>query len=478
MDLTRRLRAGSLLNLVGAAVTAITSLLLVVVTARVLPADDAGHVFAATSVFLIAAAVLKGGTATGVVLFIARGEADDQAVRRIARLGLVPVAALSSITVVVGLVVAPQWWMLVVALPAGAVLDTLLAVSRGRHQMGPTVAVDRIGRPLLQVALTGLAVLHPTIGTVAAAWALPYPLACVAAVVTTPCLLGPFQAADTALRRDFARFATARGVATTIQVCFARLDIVLVAALAGPAQAAVYTAATRFVAMCQLTQQAFATAAEPALAGALAHGDERAALELYRTVTVWLTALVWPGLAVTALLARQWLRLFGDDYAAAHGVILVLACAMAAAIAVGMVETILNMAGRSAALVANNVAALAVMIALDLALIPHLGALGAAIGWAAAIVAKNALGLWQMRGSLRGSPVSVGWLLATGASLALLVVLPTAVAAVAGRPGLFAGLAAGLVLLSAVYVLTRSRLHLDELLGRPAPSYGETSAVG
>jgi len=58
------------------------------------------------------------------------------------------------------------------------------------------------------------------------------------------------------------------------------------------------------------------------------------------------------------------------------------------------------MAGGSGRSLLNNALALAVDLVLDILLIPSMGMLGAAIGWAAAIVVRNVLPLLQVRGQL------------------------------------------------------------------------------
>ena len=475
------LSRGSLVNLAGAASSSASTLLLVLLTARALSPADAGRVFALTSAFLIAAAVLRGGTATGVVLFISR--ADDPTgslARRIGRRGVRPVLIASGVAGLLAVIgsaplaaavgVRPATIVvLAVTLPAAAVLDTVLAVSRGHHDMVPTVVVDRIGRPVLQLALTGLAVRDGSVPVVVAAWCLPYLVAAAAAWWVTPALHHrppPSVATPADEAREFRGFVLARGAAAVIQICFARLDIVLVALLAGPREAAIYTAATRFVTVCQLVQQAVATAGEPALARTIARHELETALALYRTTTVWVLSLLWPVLLAAVVLAPEWLAAFGPVYRDGVGVVIVLAAAMLVATGVGMVETVLNMAGRASTLLINNMAGLIVMVVVDLALVPSLGALGAALGWGAAIAAKNLAPLRQLRGTLPGLPFTRGWLIAAGLVLVLLGAPSAAGGLALGSSGRVAGLALGVLLLLPAYVVRRADLRLDRLFLR------------
>src|SRR4051794_27733799 len=90
---------GGLANVGGAVVSGLANLLLVVFVTRSLPTLQAGAVFAATSVFLLAATGLRLGADTAVVHFLAGARARGRPQDTIAylRVALVPVAAISAI---------------------------------------------------------------------------------------------------------------------------------------------------------------------------------------------------------------------------------------------------------------------------------------------------------------------------------------------------------------------------------------------
>lgn len=76
----RALRRGSMLNLFGAGVTTICQLGVAMATTRGLASQDAaGVVFTLTSAFLIAATILRLGSPTALVLFVARTPDEDGA---------------------------------------------------------------------------------------------------------------------------------------------------------------------------------------------------------------------------------------------------------------------------------------------------------------------------------------------------------------------------------------------------------------
>jgi O-antigen/teichoic acid export membrane protein len=231
------------------------------------------------------------------------------------------------------------------------------------------------------------------------AWLAPYAVACGWAVLA---LVRQTKRATTrasdqtgslrpALAGEFWRFTGPRAIASLSQVALKRLDIVLVAALRSPAEAAVYTAATRFVVLGQLAVQAIQQALSPQLSQLFARGDVAGARRIFQTATSWMMLPSWPLYLVCAAIAPLILSLFGDGYSEGHAVIVILALAMLFATACGSVDTVLLMAGRSWLSLLNNVAALVVNVGLNLLLIPPYGLAGAAWAWAGAIVVRNVL---------------------------------------------------------------------------------------
>ncbi|CCI53532.1 MAG: oligosaccharide flippase family protein [Tetrasphaera jenkinsii] len=485
----RALRRGSMLNLFGAGVTTICQLGVAMATTRGLASQDAaGVVFTLTSAFLIAATILRLGSPTALVLFVARTPDEDGArSRRFLSIAVRVIAPLVAGVVVITLGAAgwavkyapdslvgeatPLVIALGLTLPFAVLLDAILSISRGHHDMRPTVAIERIGRPASQLLLSGAAILWwPTVLGMGLAWVLPYLPAFLVAIRATPWLRRPrgrhtaraqaarvraagVRAAEGRAEvgsevgpeevAEFRSFLWARTFIAFSQVLFARLDVVLLAALTGPAAAALYTAATRFVVVAQLIQQSISTAFEPGLAKASASEGPAAIGRLYKTGTTWLVWLAWPFLLVIAVLAPWWLKVFGSGYAQAPDVVAVLVFAMMVSTGIGTVEVMLNVAGRARSLVSYNIAGLIIMVGVDLLLIPRLGALGAAIGWAATICFKNIAPLIEFRLRMGIYPFSPAWAVAAVTSLVCGGALPLAGRWFAGGLGASVGAVAG-----------------------------------
>lgn len=389
-----RVARGGLAGVAGAGVTASAQFLLVVVVTRAFSAEQAGAFFTATALALMVAGIAKLDAGNGLIYFIARARTYDyRGVSGYVRAAVVPGVVVSSVA---ALVLYPRLGPMVLVLPGMVCADILLAATRGFGSMRPTVLLDGLTLPVAQLALVTLvALVADASWLLPLAWGVPYvlvpPLALLwlrRRVPRTPYLPGT--------GRDLWRYTAPRSVAAAIQAVFQRLDIVIVAVLAGPAQAAVYTAATRFKVVGQLANQGLAQAVQPRLVRALADGDLPRARELYQAATVWLVVLTWPVWVGYAALAPWLLDLFGAGYDRAAPVALVLAGTMMLATACGMVDVVLTAAGHTTGSLANLVAAVGCTVLLDLALVPGHGALGAALGWAGGVIVKNLLPLWQL----------------------------------------------------------------------------------
>jgi O-antigen/teichoic acid export membrane protein len=484
---------GGVLNLLGAGVTAVAGVLLTIVVTRALPKERAGVFFALTSVFLLAEMVARLGTGTGLVYFIARtrslGRPDR--IRAFQRVALTPVVLVSLLTALVLIIWAPEWAAMVggpsgstrtamivlaVLLPVTCLSDTLLSATRGYATMRPTVLLDRIGRPVLQLALVAAVVGGGSVVLLAGAWALPWALSAGLALWwllrlghrparTAPELDPAVVAAEPAPWREFWLFTGPRAVNSLAALALQRLDIVLVTVLSGPASAAVYTAATRFLVVGQLSATAIATAAQPKLAELLAVGDRASAKAVYQSATAWIVLLNWPLYLLCAVFADVVLSVFGHGYSTGRPVVLVLAGAMLFATACGMVDMLLNMAGRTWWTLSNSVLSLAVMIGMDYLLIPRMGILGAGIGWAAAIVANNALPLTQLYLSMGLHPFGRSTINAAGVAVVCFGVLPgAAMLLFAGDlPAAVVAVLVGAALFALACLRLRSVLGLPEL---------------
>ncbi|QGN33898.1 polysaccharide biosynthesis C-terminal domain-containing protein [Microlunatus sp. Gsoil 973] len=476
-----------LFSLGGAAISAIASLLVIVVVTRGSGKTEAGNLFSATSLFVIAESLCALGTATGLVYYIARVRALDRGdgVRGLLRTALPPVIAVSVTVAVLMELLAPSVagmisdgsddtlviFIRVLApfLPCAVLFDVLIAGTQGFHTMTPTVLLEKIGRPTLQVALLLVAMLVGENWLMALGWVAPYAIGLVVVTGAIARLVRKEKHEPVTLRvvppSEFWRYTGPRGIAAVAQLTLQRLDIVLVAAYLGPRDAAIYTAATRFVVLGQLGSQAVSLAVQPKFSELLAKHDLASTLRVYRTSTAWVMAVTWPIHLLVGILAPIILLLFGSGYDEGRWVVMVLAGAMLVATGCGMVTMLLVMAGRTTANLINVLVALGANLSLNLILIPRWGIVGAAVAWAVSILLSNILPLVQIRRSLGLDPFG-----RSSAAVALLAfaafgAVPSIGWLLGGSPALVIGLCVvGVLLYGAGIWRLRRVLDLDSLI--------------
>ncbi|MEU8267083.1 polysaccharide biosynthesis C-terminal domain-containing protein [Sphaerisporangium sp. NPDC049002] len=438
---------GGMAGLAGAVVNAGSQFLIVVALTRGLDTGTAGAVFTATTLCLMVAGILRLDSGNGLIYFIARSRRHgEQDISRYFRAALAPVIVLSILTAIIVIVwgdaitavllpnpapavsgavtAAPgpdsvtagsggvmagsgavtvmlgaAIRTLAVALPVIVCADVLVSATRGLGSMRPTALLSGVLQPGAQFVLVGgLALTGAASGlswTLPAAWAVPaLPVLVLSALwLRRRVPSGPYVSGTAG---EFWRYAAPRALGGAVQAVFQRLDIVIVAMLAGPEEAALYTAATRFKVVGQLVNQGLAQAVQPRLVRALAEGDLSLARKLYQTTTMWLVVLTWPLWLAYAALAPWLLRVFGDGYRHGAAVAAVLAATMMLATSCGMVDVVLIAAGHTASSMMNILGAIAVTVALDVLLVPAHGAFGAVLGWSGGVLAKNVLPLLQI----------------------------------------------------------------------------------
>ncbi len=430
-QLERLARRGTA-SVLGGGFSAVFGVLLVVIVTNGFSRDLAGTLFAATSAFLILQSFALLGTDTGLVRWLpaqlASGRTAD--LRRTMTVAIAPVLGFSLCVAVLVFATAPSLaphlvgsdaapamttmlHALAVILPVSALYELALAASRGAGSMRPTVLGDNLGRLGVQ-ALAVLVVYLAGGGAFALilAWSLPYVAGLVVVgrwlwvLIAGRITPGQTPSSWSTITKEFWWFTAPRAIARVTQTALKRSDIVLVAALASPGEAALYTAATRFIVVGQLFVQSVQQALSPHLSALFAKDQKAAATSIYQAATLWSMIAAWPLYLVLAGFAPALMAVFGEGYEVASDVVLILSLTMLLATACGPVDSVLLMAGRSWLSLRNSTVALAVNIGLNVVLIPAQGIRGAAISWAVAIVVRNLLPLLIVGRHLHMWPVT------------------------------------------------------------------------
>ena len=512
----RELARHSGLNLAGSVVAAGLHFVLPILVTRNLTQGEAGTFFQGIALFTLLFTIGTFGADTGLLRFlpraIAQRSADD--VRATLRISLGPplvlavvlaVALALSADAVGGLVTgddsrlastfADMVRLLSLMLPVAVVYLLGLAASRGLGAIMPLVVIEKLGRGSVQVAACAavLAVTNSVL-LLTLAWVAPY---AVALVILTVWLVdrvrkvqrwirragGEASSTGEHLTRDFWTFYAPRALSRGFSVALQRIDILIVGALSGPADAALYMAATRFPILGLMFVQAIQQVMAPRISEFLTLGARDRAITLYQTTMAWLILVSWPIYMTSVFFAPFLLHVFGPEYSGAAPAVVMLCLAMLVATACGPVDSVLLMGGRSGLSLLNTGLALVVMVGLDFLLIPDFGVTGAAVGWTAGILVNNLLPLWQVHRTLHMHPLGTAAKYAIGLTLGSAVVV--AVSALLGGqtlPALIAGVLLSGSILVAGLRKWREPLEIAAMAGamrkrrsksRPSPSASE-----
>jgi O-antigen/teichoic acid export membrane protein len=386
-------------------VPALYTLVLSVVAARVLGPDAMGH--QSFIAFALATTVTLATAGMPVAVMRHVGEAAGAkrwaAVRALLRwaLRLEAVAALLGTGVLVAVGATRQTfgaaWILAGLACGLLVLQTvpsavLIGLQRWRHASVVGVVTGLVGATATVVVLalgggvTGMFAVELAVAAANLTWAVRYARR---ALATLPADERP--AGDVTSRTG--RYALGAGVQAVLAlVVWRRSEFFFLARYATAPEIAVYSIAFAATTALSLLPQGLAAVVGPAVATMHGAGEGeriRAAfgrgVRLLAVLTLPLTAGV---LAVGPLLLRL---VYGSEYARAGRVLLVLMAAFPLLPLYHLGTGLLTGLGRQRDIVTANLVAAAVNIALDVALIPGRGALGAAIANAGAQAAGSLL---------------------------------------------------------------------------------------
>jgi O-antigen/teichoic acid export membrane protein len=167
------------------------------------------------------------------------------------------------------------------------------------------------------------------------------------------------------------------------------VDVLVLQAFVGPADVAVYHAATKTLALISFVYYAVSAAAAHRFSQYHAAGESETLATFVADTVRW---TFWPSLALAIgliIAGMPLLALFGPGFADGFPLMLVLVIGLMARASVGPAERLLSMQGEQRASAAIYAGTFAVNLVLCLLLIPHFGLIGAAAATATAIVCES-----------------------------------------------------------------------------------------
>ena len=481
---------GGGLNLIGAVCNQAALLAVTVLIAHRLGRAGVG-VYAQAYAFLALLGPLSlAGLSVGLTRFVAvhLAERDAGAVRGTVRMGVTIATVLAGVLGAALFAAAP--WLVREAfhdprlimplrfvgltLPAAAFTDAALAATQGYRTMKPFALIGLILESALLMALVAVALLlgmglH---GVMAALLASALLTAALAGLALRR-VMGAPTAPPTYRPRELLRFSAMSWLAGLASTGLIWADIVLLGLFRSSVEVGVYNVATRLVHLATFVMLPINAAFAPRIADLYHRGRMDSLQRTYGVATSWIVRLSLPAFVLLVAFPRDLLRLFGKGFAVGAAVTVILAVGKLVDAATGPCGMVLNMSGRPAINVLDNIVGLVVNILLNLLLIPRYGIVGAAVAWAVSLILINLARVTQVWVALRMLPVDAGVLkglvAGAGAFAAALLVRGRLQPSLAAAMGIVVVVLVYLSLLVLQGLTAEDRLILGSLFRRGLP---------
>jgi O-antigen/teichoic acid export membrane protein len=223
----------------------------------------------------------------------------------------------------------------------------------------------------------------------------------------------------------------------------------------------IYSVAAALIAYEPIILQSVNQIFAPVIADIHTRGEYDLLGRLFQTLTKWMLGLTVPLAIVVIVYARPIMHIFGHDFEAGWPILVIGTCGQLVNCAVGSVGYLLLMSGNQRRLIRVQAVMAIVMVILSIQLIPHWGAVGAAVAAAITNAGTNAWNLFEVRRALHLSPYNRSYLkLLPSIGCALLVVLAVRGADVFVRHG-WAGIIVALLLAYGAFSIAAFAMGLD-----------------
>jgi O-antigen/teichoic acid export membrane protein len=443
--------------------------------ARLLGPAGAGLYYQSFAFLAFLGLVASGGFTLTLTRYVAvhRADDDDGALRGTVRLGLLTPALGATAIGIVLYVFAP--WLaqsvfdeprlstllrfVAVALPPTAYTDAALSATQGFKTMKPYALINLFFEPTCRIVLT--------VALLGAGWGLTGVMIALLVTNITSALL-----ASVALKRLMGRLAApprydVREIFTFSALSwFANLasngllwaDTIILSIYDSASDVGVYQVATRLTLLATVFVSPVTTSFSPRIADLWRRERHDLLAKTYRLITSWVFRLALPPFVMLFVFPRELLALFGPGFEKGITVTVIMTVAWLLNSLSGPSGYMLTMSGRPMTQMTNNLAGLAMNVALNVWLIPRYGIVGAATAWAVSLMVITWARVVQVWAFSKMLPFSRDLLKGVWAGVA------AAIAGVAIREAIggLASLVVGLAAVGAAYVTVIVILGVDE----------------
>lgn len=472
-----QLARGGGLNLVSALFSQAAVFLVILLLGRWLGRTAVGVYGQAFAFFSLLGLVSLSGFRAGLTRFVAvnRADGDLGALRGTIRVGI----GLSSLSAVVCgvLLYALAPWLATVfddarleeplrfiaaALPASAFTDAALSATQGFKTMRYFAGIGLLIEPGIRVVLTASLVgLGQGLRGAMIALLVSNAVAAVLAGLALRKLVGRRTEKPRYNIRELFSFSTVSWMASLAATGLIWADTLILGIYRPSSDVGVYQVATRLVLLATLAMSPINSAFAPRIADLYRREQFESLRRCYTAATGWIFRISLPAFVVLVVFPQEMLRLFGRGFEVGAAVTVVLAVGKLTDAATGPCGLMLNMSGRVALNMADNVAVLVSNILLNMYLIPRHGTIGAAVAWTVSLVLVNVLRVRQVRNAMGMFPFDWG---ATKGAVAALVAAAAGFALASAVEGPVVLVAMVAIVVVYIGVLLWMRLPSDDWL--------------
>ena len=294
------------------------------------------------------------------------------------------------------------FYLALICVPLYALCEIQDGMGRGYAWMDVALLPPFVLRPLFILAAMGLAYLMslPMTATTAAGAAI---IACWAAAVIQSAMLERRLARHVAKGKKAHQQAMWLAVSVPLllvlsfELLLQNTDVLVLSLFRNPTDVAIYYAALKTIALMNFVHFAVSAAVANRFSAYKAQGDPDRLSAFVRDAVRW---TFWPTLAAAVVLlalGKPLLWLFGPGFTAAYPVMFVLAVGFLFRSAMGPAEFVLNMLGEHRLCAAILSVSAVINLALNFALIPLFGLMGAAAATALAVATATLLLGWAAK---------------------------------------------------------------------------------
>ena len=439
---------GALINLSGTIIRTVLAYGYTVMLARMLPLSDLGRYFLIMTVVNIIGLVCTVGMDFGVVRYVSlyAGEGNIRLVRK-------TLATALSFGVLIGIAVAvfvvafapvvvdrlhessdtyiAALRIFAISIPFWVAARLFNSTTQGLHRMRYQVYSRDLGEQLSKLTLT-IAALMLGAGLLGVIWAN------VASVVVAMLLSMFFtlkimswhgknrEPKAKGSARDLLRYSFPLAFSNMLGMVMVWSDMLIMGYLGTTTEVGFYGAALRVGVISSALFLAFTTVFTPVISDLHNKRFTGQLNSLYKTVTRWIFICTFPLVLLQLLFADPIMAMFGNQFAAGSGALMILALSQLVNSASGPAGYMVLMSGRSRMELLNISVALAVSVLACFLLIPSHGVIGAAMANLAATVVINSMRATEVWIFMHTHAYDRGYLkpLLAGTTSAALVIFP------------------------------------------------------